>query len=139
LAIQTNRLESIITGTNVGTWEWNVQTGETVFNERWAQIIGYSLQEVMPVSIETWAKFAHPDDLKVSEDLLKKHFDGQTDYYEFESRMQHKDGGWIWVLDRGKVATWTEDGKPLLMMGTHQGHYRAENSRRAAQIVCTLS
>ena len=37
------RLSGIIVGTQAGTWEWNVQTGETVFNEQWAGIIGYSL------------------------------------------------------------------------------------------------
>jgi signal transduction histidine kinase len=33
--------------------------------------------------------------------------------------MKHKDGHWVWVQDRGKVATWTADGKPLMMFGTH--------------------
>jgi PAS domain S-box-containing protein len=114
------RLANIIAGTKAGTWEWNVQTGETVFNEQWANIIGYSLDELTPVSIETWMKFAHPDDLQKSGELLEKHFRGELDYYELESRMKHKDGRWIWVLDRGKVASWSEDGKPLWMYGTHQ-------------------
>jgi PAS domain S-box-containing protein len=114
------RLANIIKGTNVGTWEWNVQTGETIFNERWAEIIGYSLAEISPVAIDTWMKFAHPDDLPQSGQLLEKHFRGEQEYYEYESRMRHKNGSWVWVLDRGKVATWTPDGKPLLMMGTHQ-------------------
>ncbi|MEI6316085.1 MAG: PAS domain S-box protein, partial [Syntrophus sp. (in: bacteria)] len=117
---ERQRLAGIIKGTNVGTWEWNVQTGETIFNDRWAEIIGYTLDEISPVSIETWMKFAHPDDLKISGEVLEKHFRGETDYYEFETRMKHKDGSWVWVLDRGQVATWTEDEKPLMMMGTHQ-------------------
>ena len=114
------RLIGVIQGTNVGTWEWNVQTGETLFNDRWAGIIGYTLEELYPVSIETWAKFVFPDDLNASGEVLNKHFRQELDYYEVEVRMKHKDGSWVWVLDRGKVATWTEDGKPLLMMGTHQ-------------------
>ena len=70
------RLDNIIEATHIGTWEWNVQTGETVFNETWAQMIGYTLDELAPVSIKTWEKFAHPDDLKQSMLLLKKHFSG---------------------------------------------------------------
>ena len=120
LATESRRLSDILEGTNVGTWEWNVQTGEVVFNERWAEIIGYTLKELEPLSIDTWMKFANPDDLKKSEALLDKHFNGELDYYECEARMRHKDGSWRWVLDRGKVASWTEDGKPLLMSGTHQ-------------------
>ena len=113
------RLESILQSTNLGSWEWNVQTGETVFNKRWAEIIGYTLDEISPASIETWTKFAHPDDLKGSNKQLEKHFRGESEYYEFESRMKHKDGHWVWVLDRGKVFSWTRDGKPLMMFGTH--------------------
>lgn len=113
------RLSEIIRGTNVGTWEWNVQTGETNFNERWAEIIGYTLEELSPLSVETWLKHVHPDDLRESSALLEKHFTGELDYYELECRMQHKDGRWVWVVTRGKVSSWTDAGKPLLMFGTH--------------------
>ncbi len=113
------RLANIIDGTHLGTWEWNVQTGETSFNDRWAEIIGYTLEELSPVSIETWTRFTHPDDLNVSGEQLEKHFRGDIDYYDCQARMKHKDGTWVWVIDRGKVTTWTEDGKPLLMQGTH--------------------
>lgn len=114
------KLDAIIQGTNVGTWEWNVQTGETVFNEKWAELIGYSLEELQPISINTWMRFANPEDLEKSNQLLQLHFDGKTDYYLSESRMLHKNGTWKWVLDRGKVVSWTKEGKPLMMYGTHQ-------------------
>ena len=117
---QEIRLKSILEGTHVGTWEWNVQTGETMFNERWAEIIGYTLAELEPVSIKTWMKFAHPDDLKQSAELLESHFAGELEFYECEARMLHRDGHWVWVHDRGRVASWSDDGKPLLMAGTHQ-------------------
>lgn len=51
-------MAGILSGSNVGTWTWNVQTGATVFNEHWAEIIGYTRAELFPVSIETWTKFA---------------------------------------------------------------------------------
>ena len=132
---ERERLASILEGTHVGTWEWNVQTGETIFNERWAEIIGYSLEEISPLTIDTWMKFSHPDDLKASGELLQKHFSGELHYYECEARMRHKNGEWVWVLDRGKVAVSTEDGKPLHMMGTHQDiteRKQAENKLRVA-------
>ena len=119
LATEKRRLADIINGTNAGTWEWNVQTGETIFNEQWAAIIGYTLDEISPVNIETWTKFAHPDDLKASEELLKRHFNGELEHYSFESRMKHKNGEWVWVLDRGKVHEWDSKGQPVLMSGTH--------------------
>ncbi|MBB99710.1 MAG: bifunctional diguanylate cyclase/phosphodiesterase, partial [Rhodobacteraceae bacterium] len=119
LAAERRRLRQIISGTGAGTWEWNVQTGETVFNARWAEIIGYDLAEISPTTIETWLNAAHPDDLAESERKLLAHFAGETPSYECEARMRHKDGHWVWVLDRGRVFTWTEDGKPEWMFGTH--------------------
>lgn len=115
-----NRYKSVIDGTNVGTWEWNVQTGETTFNERWAEIVGYTLEELAPISIETWAKLAHPDDLEDSNKRLTDCFEKKALFYECECRMKHKDGHWVWVFDKGKVFSWTDDGKPLMMYGTHQ-------------------
>ena len=117
---ETLRLAGILEGTNAGTWEWNIQTGETLINARWAEMIGYSMDEISSLGYETRKKCSHPDDRKVSDELLEKHFRGEIDYYEIEKRMKHKDGNWVWILDRGKVISWTEDGKPLLMMGTHQ-------------------
>ncbi|MBN1141234.1 MAG: PAS domain S-box protein, partial [Deltaproteobacteria bacterium] len=119
LAAERQRLANVIEGTNAGTWEWNVPTGETVFNERWAQIAGYSLAELAPVSINTWINLTHPDDLQRSRQMLEKHFARESDYYECECRMRHKDGHWVWVRDCGRVITWGADGKPQHMYGIH--------------------
>ncbi|MFI3187994.1 hypothetical protein BCS42_16315 [Crenothrix sp. D3] len=120
LAVERARLAEVIKATNVGTWEWNVQTGATHFNERWAALLGYTLADIAPTSINTWLKLVHPNDLKRSNALLEQHFNGQTDYYVCESRMKHKQGHWVWILDQGCVSSWTSEGKPLLMSGTHQ-------------------
>ncbi|OAN80184.1 hypothetical protein A8B78_11155 [Jannaschia sp. EhC01] len=113
------RLHACLEGTNAGTWEWNVQTGVTVFNERWAEIVGYSLAELEPISIDTWLSLAHPNDLEASTVALTKHWEGKTDFYDFEARMRHKNGHWVWVHDRGRVCTWTDEGQPEWMFGTH--------------------
>jgi PAS domain S-box-containing protein len=120
LANKKEKLAGILEITNSGTWQWNIQTGETNFNERWANLIGYTLEEISPANIETWEKFAHPDDLKQSSELLKKLFNGEIDNYEFESRMKHKNGDWVWIRDRGKINEWDADGKPLAMFGIHE-------------------
>ena len=113
------RLSEVIRGANVGTWEWNVKTGACTINQRWAEMVGYTLDELMPVDIQTWLKIAHPEDLKHSELALQQHWAGRADFYEAECRMRHKDGSWVWVLDRGKVGECDADGKPLRMCGTH--------------------
>lgn len=116
---EKQKLQSVIKGTNAGTWEWNVQTGETFFNERWAEIVGYTLDELAPISINTWLKLVHPDDLKISNQRVQACFSKQTEYYQCECRMKHKAGHWVWIIARGKVVSWTNEGKPLMMYGTH--------------------
>ncbi|MDX1539033.1 MAG: PAS domain-containing protein [Arsukibacterium sp.] len=119
LAASELMYRSVLEGTRIGTWQWNVQTGETVFNERWADIVGYTLDELAPIDINTWLGLAHPDDLPESGRLLEQHFAGQLPFYDCKCRMKHKNGHWVWVHDRGRVISWTEDGKPLMMFGTH--------------------
>ena len=119
LAKSYETLEFVITSTGLGVWDWHVQTGKAIFNERWANIIGYTLEELSPVSIETWMQFAHPEDLEESDRLLKELWAGGSQVYMFESRMKHKDGRWIWVYDTGQVVEWESHGVPKRMMGTH--------------------
>ncbi|PLK47208.1 PAS domain S-box protein [Uliginosibacterium sp. TH139] len=120
LARERRRLADIIRGTHAGTWEWSVQTGEALFNDRWAEIAGYTLDELAPVDINTWRRLVHPDDLLLAGQQLERHFRHEADYYEAEIRMQHKAGYWVWVLACGSVSQWREDGQPLLISGTHQ-------------------
>jgi len=112
-------LQNIIEGTHAGTWEWNLDTGEAVCNERWAEIVGYHLSEIVPFTQKSWEKFVHPDDLERANTLIQKHLADELDYYECDIRMRHKDGRWIWIADRGKVTHRNIDGKPLIMSGTH--------------------
>lgn len=112
-------LETFIEGARAGTWQWNVQTGETRFNALWAEMIGYRLEELEPVSIDTWLGLVHPDDLARSEAALQAHFSGQAAFYGCDARMRHRDGHWVWVRDYGRVVTRTPQGEPEWASGIH--------------------
>jgi two-component system cell cycle sensor histidine kinase/response regulator CckA len=112
-------LELIVRGTGVGVWEWEVQTGNLRVNERWAGILGYTVQELEPISIQTWMDRALTEDLEHSNRLLQEVFSGRQAEYLCEARMVHRDGSIIWVLDQGRVTEWSPEGLPLRMMGTH--------------------
>ncbi len=113
------RLELLLKATDVGIWDWKIKTGELTFNQRWAEIIGYTVEELQPMSFETWADKVHPDDLKNAETLLEKHWAGEIDLYEVETRMLHKKGHYVWVLATGKVVESDPDGSPKHMIGIH--------------------
>ncbi|EQB35511.1 hypothetical protein M947_09510 [Sulfurimonas hongkongensis] len=116
---EKKRLENIIDGTNIGTWEYNIQTGDVDVNEKWASMIGYTISELSPLSIDTWNKLTHSDDLIQSNKKLMECLEKKSDFYESKCRLKHKDGHWVWVLDRGKVIEWDRDKKALKMAGTH--------------------
>lgn len=121
------KLQNLIDSANVGTWIWNVKTNETIYNETWANLLGYTLDELQPISLKTWENLTDPDDIKKTYIELDKHFNGETKFYECEIRMRHKNDQWIWILDKGKVITRDEKGKPLLMFGIHADITRLKN------------
>jgi PAS domain S-box-containing protein len=117
---ELNRLNLVIEGTKAGYWDWNVQTGLVSINNAWSEMIGYSREELGQVTIDTWESFCHPEDLRKATVLLDSNLRGETDYYEAEVRMRHKNGHWVWILDRGKVFERDVNGTALRMTGSHQ-------------------
>lgn len=116
--LESERMHYLIEASDIASWEWEIKSGKTVFNNKWAEIIGYTLDEISPVSIETWKRFTHPDDLKAAEDALNQVFNRQADKYIAEFRMIHKSGKEVWVRDTGRVIEW-DGNQPIRMYGTH--------------------
>ncbi|WP_162416136.1 response regulator [Cyclobacterium roseum] len=114
------RLDSIIRGTNTGTWEWNISSGRILINERFAEILGYTADEMSDFSSQQWNALCHPEDLLHRNHVLQKHFDKKTDFYQYEIRLKHREGQYVWIQDRGKVFSRDQSGKPKIMYGTHQ-------------------
>lgn len=135
IALEQERktIGDVIRGANLGTWRWNVQTGEAIFNERWGAMLGYELAELAPLTVSTWQSLCHPDDLAAAGKLLERHFRGELDYYESNCRMKHKSGAWVHVYSRGRVVSTTADGHPLWISGTHSDITELQQSRLQLQ------
>lgn len=110
------RLELVIDGANLGTWDSNLETGEIVHNKRWAEMIGYSIAEIEADKF-LWKNIIHPDDFQDVQRQITDYFEGRTPIYKTEHRLQHKSGKWIWVLDIGKVLERDKEGRPLRAAG----------------------
>ena len=117
------QMEDVLEGANVGTLEWNVQTGKIKFNKIWARNLGYTNTEIKIGLVlfgkKGWKAITHPEDIPYADKMLQRHFSGELPYHNVEVRMRHKKGHWVWIRQEGKVKTYTEDGKPLLMYGMH--------------------
>ena len=111
------RLDLALRGADLATWDWNIRSGEVVFNRRWAQMRGYRPEEVRG-HVDTWTSGIHPEDRPRVQHALEEHFQGRRAQYEAEHRARTKSGEWIWILDRGRVVARGERGEPVRMVGT---------------------
>ena len=109
----------LVNAIHAATWILNLQTGELSINERWADMIGYSLEELQPVSILTWNSLAHPEDVEKSNKEFQRLHRGEISRYHLEIRMKHKLGHWVYLLDSGQIVEYDKDRMPLIAMGVH--------------------
>lgn len=114
-----DKLSSVLEATRVGTWEWDISTGSLDMNDLWASLVGYTVEELQPISIDTWQDLVHPGDIDRVYKAFEPVFSRTITYYDIDYRMRHKDGHWVWIHDRGKVVIWDDQGNAKLMRGTH--------------------
>lgn len=127
-------LTEVVDGAAVGTWQWYVQSWKTIFNERWANMLGYRLSELEPANLQTWWKLCHPQDLQPLQRILEKHLAGTLPELACECRMRHREGYWIWVEIRGRVVQRSDAGHPIVMAGIFIDVSRRKQAESRKQI-----
>ncbi len=119
LAEDRQHLRNVLDGTAAGTWDWHIDSGDLVINDRWAQMLGRSRAELEPLSRTTWERLCHAGDLIEASAALRRHLSGEEDRYAAEFRMRHAAGHWVWVHAVGSVFARDAEGRPLRLAGTH--------------------
>ena len=111
------RMELALIGSNDGLWDWNLEDNSVYLSSRWKEMLGFDGSRSLN-KYTNWEERIHPDDVdRVAADI-QDNIDGKTEFYENVHRLKHKDGHWVWILDRGKTH-YDENGKPVRMIGTH--------------------
>jgi PAS domain S-box-containing protein len=116
--IDRRRMELALSGGSLGMWDLDVASGDIVVSERGRGMFGYAPGEIK-ADIESWRHLVHHDDWEPMNAALQAHLKGETPAYEFEHRIRHKDGYWVWMMDRGEVVERDAAGAPLRVVGTH--------------------
>jgi diguanylate cyclase (GGDEF)-like protein/PAS domain S-box-containing protein len=119
LAAERQRLSAVIEGTDVGIWDWDFATDLRIVDERWAKMIGYRQEELLPLTPEKWRNLVHPEDLPGMQQAIATSLTAREAIFVHEFRLRHADGNWVWLLAHGKVMDWDEQGRPLRMAGIH--------------------
>ena len=118
LRYSQERWKFALEGAGDGVWDWDSATNQVHYSMQWKAMLGYSDHEISD-TLDEWDRRIHPDDRAAAYADLEHHFRGDTEIYHNEHRMLCKDGSYKWILDRGKIIEWTEDGKPRRVIGTH--------------------
>lgn len=114
-----NKLSAALDGTGLCLWQLDVPSGKLViFNRRWGSMLGFQPKE-LSAHFDVWREHLHPEDKEMVLSAFYNHLEGKAPFYEALHRMQAKNGTITWVLDRGRVTQWSDDGKPLKVTGTH--------------------
>lgn len=112
-----SRLAQALAGADLGWWEWDMVEDRILFNVVGLHMLGYQRDEI-GLPMEKWQSLLHPEDLARRNDTLKAYLHGQSERYECEYRIRHRDGRWIWILDRGKLLSFDAHGQATRMVGT---------------------
>ncbi|MEN0003855.1 MAG: PAS domain-containing protein [Bacteroidota bacterium] len=127
LKLSEERLEMAMNGAKLGIWDWDMTTGEATYNNYWASMIGYDLEEV-DNNILFFMQHIHPDDHNHLNEVIQEHIDSRSDFFEAEFRFRSKEGDWKWIYDRGQVNEWTEYGIPKRAVGMHMDITQRKNA-----------
>lgn len=113
------RLQLALQGGNLGLWDWYLNTGEIVTNDRFVEIIGYDLKELKATG-NLWLDRVHEDERQLVRDEMIQHIKGQSDFFDIEMRVRTIDDAWQWIHTRGQVTEWNEEKRALRITGTIQ-------------------
>lgn len=134
LEVAQQNLELAVRASNTGLWDWNIQTGRTMYSPVWKAQLGYTDAELAN-DFSTWESLLHPDDKKQAQQRVQEFlaFD-HIKIYESEFRLRHKDGSYHWILARGEKQ-YDQRGRLQRLVGSHTDlteFKRAEDRFRSA-------
>ncbi|MBN2807262.1 MAG: PAS domain S-box protein, partial [Prolixibacteraceae bacterium] len=118
LILKENRWKQSLEISATGVWEWNIITNEVYFSRVWASLIGYEKEE-LKTNFETYEKHIHPDDLDLVFNSFESYFEARSKNYAVNFRFRCRNGSYKWMHARGKILSYTNEGKPEKFMGTH--------------------
>lgn len=101
---------------DVGTWEWDIPTGDLILNTQYLEAIGYDKSNFFP-TLDNWKALIHPEDTDYVLQALEDHLAGKTKGFSARYRLLSKDEHWQWLQVRGEVFLWDKDGHPLKAVG----------------------
>lgn len=117
LQASETRFRLAMEATRDGLWDWDLAAGTLYFSPGAFTMLGYPPDaEISPEAI---FDRIHPEDRLAFMADLDDWLTTPNEPWVREFRLRRTDGGYTWVLTRGRQVAWDEQGKPLRAIGTH--------------------
>ncbi len=126
-------LKTALESARAGYWEWDIEHDTFSIYSQWAAITGNTPDEFGSLTLEKWRELCHPDDIDKVNRVIEKYLTDGAEFIELELRVRHKAGGWIAVLDRGKITRRDNNGKPLILTGSRQARFNLQKQESGSQ------
>jgi PAS domain S-box-containing protein len=120
-----NTYELAVNSAELGLWDRNLEENTMFFSKELKKLLGYKEDEVEN-KLEFWHKNVHPADKDKAHEIILNNQNKLTSKYENIYRIKHKDGNWIWILDRGKTV-FDKNGKAIRMIGFYTNITKIKN------------
>ncbi|MGI5286335.1 SpoIIE family protein phosphatase [Nonomuraea polychroma] len=131
---QPGHLEKAMLAVKVGSWEWDIRTGEVYWDEPALKVMGID-PATAPHTLDSWANIVHPEDLPRVMAAVQDAVRAKS-LYEIGYRACRPDGTFGWMHARGRLIL-DDDGEPIRMVGTiwdtTEGRVARESAARALQ------
>lgn len=102
----------------MGSWNWNLQTGEAIWSDQLYLIYGMDKEKGAP-SQDTWPDFFHSDDRKTLQNAFDTALE-ENKAFNIDFRViRENDGQERWIRSKGKIDK-DGNGKPLRLLGMAQ-------------------
>ena len=124
-------------GAGDGVWDWDMTSDRVYFSQGWKAMLGHEPQEIGE-HLHEWLSRVHPDDQPTRAAAIRSHASGEATAYACEYRLRTKDGGWRWILDRGRITQRDPQGRGLRMIGTHADITDRKLAERSLAYLVTL-
>ncbi|WMN11050.1 PAS domain-containing protein [Marivirga salinae] len=117
LILEKKKLDLIISSSNLGSYDWDKEKKCYYLNRNYAKTLGYSENELKSISFTKWFETVHPEDMAVMTDFFNSRKEEDIIPYEFEIRLKHKEGHWVWVFNNGRAEGLNQDLMPTYQSG----------------------
>ena len=99
-----------------GQWYWDLKADKIHYSKSWAEMLGYTTPELSD-DPEEWFTRVHSYYLPDLKDSLSAHIYGKSERFKSQYRIQHRDGSYLWVMNRG-LALRDSQGNPIAVTGS---------------------